>query len=68
MADLETLIQGGAVGIALVTLMLLYKKDQATNKLVGNHMKSETKAKLKQTVALKELAMVIKHYFTNAKK
>ena len=68
MVDLETLIQGGAVGIALVTLGLLYKKDQATNKLIGNHLDSETKAKLKQAVALQKLASVIKHYFKNAKK
>lgn len=71
MVELETLkmlVEAGGIGIALVTLWLLYKKDQSTNKLIGNHLNSETKAKLKQAVALQKLASAIKHYFNNAKK
>jgi len=59
----EVLIQGGAVGIALALCFILYRKDQSTERLVGNHLKSETKAKLKQAVALQKLAGAIDLYF-----
>ena len=60
---IKILIDGGGTGIALVCLFLLYKKDQATNKLIGNHLKSETKSKLKWAVALGKFSVLIKHYF-----
>lgn len=66
--NIKFLIEAGGIGVALVTLWILHKKDQATNKLIGNHLDSETKAKLKQAVALQKLASAIKHYFKNAKK
>lgn len=65
---IKTITEAGAVGISLVLCFLLFKKDQATNRLVGNHLKSETKAKLKQAVALQKLASAVKHYFSNSKK
>ncbi len=60
MIDLQTIIQGGAVGIAVLVLLVFAYFLKLVFKFIGNHINHNTEAMTKFTAAITELSANIK--------
>ena len=59
MEYIETIIQGGAVGLALAQLGFMYYLVKSFGELVRNHISHSTKVQVKLTLAIEKLVMVV---------
>lgn len=58
--DLQAIIQGGAVGLSVLLIFLVYKIVQMLYKISGNHIQHSNKTMIENTKALVQLQDAIR--------